>query len=181
MSDGNLSSNPSTLLRDVLIALEDLSFDTGGVWGRAPSVEVYNRTFDVLDRVRKALGVTVARNYTPDETTGSLGPREPDNDMVICPNCTSQFRAIPVNVQARLNADTRPFIGDVRRALFTVQESNWNSHVRDITAQMELMGWLSSAPEKASEPRLQPNCGHVGPDGGALRFDNCPYVHTDDL
>lgn len=28
-----------------------------------------------------------------------LGPRQPDNDMVICPNCTCQFRAIPVNVQ----------------------------------------------------------------------------------
>jgi hypothetical protein len=29
----------------------------------------------------------------------NLGPREPNNDMVICPNCTCQFRAIPVNVQ----------------------------------------------------------------------------------
>jgi hypothetical protein len=27
------------------------------------------------------------------------GPRDPDNDLVICPTCTSQFRAIPVNVQ----------------------------------------------------------------------------------
>jgi hypothetical protein len=27
------------------------------------------------------------------------GPVEPNNDMVICPTCTSQFRAVPVNVQ----------------------------------------------------------------------------------
>lgn len=30
------------------------------------------------------------------------GPREPNNDMVICPNCTCQFVAIPINVQKRL-------------------------------------------------------------------------------
>jgi|SRR5579871_1466500 len=28
-----------------------------------------------------------------------LGPREPDNSMVICPNCTCQFAAISVNDQ----------------------------------------------------------------------------------
>lgn len=36
-----------------------------------------------------------------------IGPREPDMTMVICPACTSQFRAIPVEVQeevARLRA-----------------------------------------------------------------------------
>ena len=26
----------------------------------------------------------------------------PDNDLVICPNCVHQFRAIPVNVQREL-------------------------------------------------------------------------------
>jgi hypothetical protein len=34
--------------------------------------------------------------------SNNMGPRTPDNDMVICPNCTCQFVAIPVNVQARL-------------------------------------------------------------------------------
>jgi hypothetical protein len=34
--------------------------------------------------------------------TENLGPRTPNNDMVICPACTCQFVAIPVNVQARL-------------------------------------------------------------------------------
>lgn len=29
---------------------------------------------------------------------------EPDNDLVICPNCVHQFRAIPVNVQNDLTA-----------------------------------------------------------------------------
>jgi hypothetical protein len=32
------------------------------------------------------------------------GPREPDNSMVICPNCTHQFTAISVDDQARLAA-----------------------------------------------------------------------------
>lgn len=31
-----------------------------------------------------------------------MGPREPDNSMVICPNCTCQFVAIPVDVQTEL-------------------------------------------------------------------------------
>ena len=30
--------------------------------------------------------------------------RVPDDDMVICPGCVHQFRAIPVNVQARIAA-----------------------------------------------------------------------------
>jgi len=42
-------------------------------------------------------------NLSPAPET-NLGPREPNNDMVICPNCTSQFVAIPVNVQTRLAA-----------------------------------------------------------------------------
>lgn len=28
--------------------------------------------------------------------------REPNNDEVICPHCTHQFRAIPINVQTQL-------------------------------------------------------------------------------
>lgn len=36
-----------------------------------------------------------ARGWAPRR----VGPIEPDNDMVICPNCTSQFGAIPVNDQ----------------------------------------------------------------------------------
>jgi len=39
------------------------------------------------------------------EQTANLGPREPNNDMVICPNCTCQFVAIPVNVQKRLSGE----------------------------------------------------------------------------
>ena len=33
----------------------------------------------------------------------TLGPREPNDDLVICPNCTCQFRAVPVNVQKVLS------------------------------------------------------------------------------
>ena len=36
------------------------------------------------------------------------GPRTTNNDMVICPTCTSQFTAIPVNIQSRLAALEQP-------------------------------------------------------------------------
>lgn len=40
---------------------------------------------------------------SPVETSPPrIGPIEPDNASVICPHCTSQFRAIPVNVQNQL-------------------------------------------------------------------------------
>ena len=42
------------------------------------------------------------------EDSPRLGPREPNNDMVICPTCTSQFAAIPVNIQGRLAALEAP-------------------------------------------------------------------------
>lgn len=35
-------------------------------------------------------------------TVQRVGPTQPDNDMVICPACTSQFKAVPVNIQSRL-------------------------------------------------------------------------------
>jgi len=44
---------------------------------------------------------------TSHETTARLGPREPNNDMVICPNCTSQFGAIPVNIQLQMSVFER--------------------------------------------------------------------------
>lgn len=37
-----------------------------------------------------------------------LGPRHPNNDMVICPNCTNQFVAVPVNIQNQLNNNPTP-------------------------------------------------------------------------
>jgi hypothetical protein len=101
------------------------------------------------------------------ETSARIGPREPDNDMVICPNCTSQFRAIPVNVQTQLR---RPFIGDVRRALFTGKR-NWDNHVLDITAQMELRGWLASTPEETSVTHAV-SCPHH-PYQELLRVRDC--------
>jgi hypothetical protein len=43
----------------------------------------------------------------------------------------------------------KPFIGAVRRALFFTWFGGrwrWNAWVRDVTARMELRGWLRSAP-----------------------------------
>lgn len=47
---------------ELLLALEDLSFACfGGIGLRLPDLEVYNRTFGVLDRVRKSIGVGTAK------------------------------------------------------------------------------------------------------------------------
>jgi len=43
---------------------------------------------------------------------------------------------------------SKPFIGDVRRALFKTKSCKWNAYVRDITAEMEKLGYLSSTKEK---------------------------------
>lgn len=56
------------------------------------------------------------RRVEPRETTARIGPADPDNDMVICPTCTSQFRAIPVNVQTKLT-DAETFKRSIRIAL----------------------------------------------------------------
>lgn len=64
------------------------------------------------------------------EPASNLGPREPNNDMVICPNCTCQFVAIPVNVQKRLREpETACNCGKPA----CVPESEWK-HVGDCPA-----------------------------------------------
>jgi hypothetical protein len=39
---------------------------------------------------------------SPVDKSTKLQGRVPDDDMVICPGCVHQFRAVPVNVQARI-------------------------------------------------------------------------------
>lgn len=76
--------------------------DLGGGTMRMVSVEnpawhsLYDGEWVRWDEVRAAL--------LPQhpETPTDLGPREPNNDMVICPSCTCQFVAVPVNVQRLL-------------------------------------------------------------------------------
>lgn len=60
-----------------------------------------------MERLWKEASAEVDRLRRAAETTSALGPREPDNSMVICPNCTCQFVAIPVNAQAQQNAMAR--------------------------------------------------------------------------
>ena len=48
------------------------------------------------DLLRRGSRLSAARD------ANRIGPDTPDCDMVICPQCTSQFRAIPVNVQREL-------------------------------------------------------------------------------
>lgn len=107
---------------------------------------------------------------SPVETPIALGPREPNNDMVICPNCTSQFVAIPVNVQSRL----QPFIGDVRRALFNGEPIH-DMWVRDITAAMELKGFIESTSQQAERERR----GQKTSPRRSEHSDSCASVRTD--
>jgi hypothetical protein len=51
--------NDRDMLRNVTKALEDLSFECfGGIGTTRPSVETYNRAFDVLDEARNYIAVT---------------------------------------------------------------------------------------------------------------------------
>lgn len=63
------------------------------------------------------------------ETPANLGPREPNNDMVICPNCTCQFVAIPVNVQKRLSDAPD-------------ETKVCNGKCRGHSSELSLSGWL---------------------------------------
>lgn len=67
----------------------------GAEWAR--------RAVDFENAARALLG-------TADQPAAArIGPDTPNDDMVICPHCTSQFRAIPVNVQRALfRAVARP-------------------------------------------------------------------------
>ena len=73
-----------------------------------------------------------------------LGPREPRNDMVICPNCTCQFAAIPVEVQAEIAA--------LREALV------WLDRQRDPEGVFKPVGM----PERAFEAYLRATAERTG-------------------
>lgn len=51
---------------ELLAALEDLSFACfAGIGLRVPDLDVYNRTFGVLDRVRRQIGIATAKELSP--------------------------------------------------------------------------------------------------------------------
>ena len=61
------------------------------------------------DSLRQANGVrdvfaSAVVMQTMQEVDKMPDSRVPDDDMVICPGCVHQFRAVPVNVQARIAA-----------------------------------------------------------------------------
>lgn len=75
--------------------------------------EQYGGDWDEIEAARliaiTALAAHEAQKAEP--AVERFGPTEPDNSMVICPACTSQFRAIPVDVQAELNRRAEPAQG----------------------------------------------------------------------
>lgn len=77
----------------------------------------------------------------------NLGPREPDNDMVICPNCTCQFVAIPVNVQARL-AEAERLLRRLHNACI-YEAPEYPARLGN--AIREAGNWLHSTPDSAPD------------------------------
>jgi hypothetical protein len=56
---------------ELLAALEDLSFACfAGIGLRVPDLDVYNRTFGVLDRVRKQIGIATAKELSSRRNSG---------------------------------------------------------------------------------------------------------------
>jgi hypothetical protein len=84
--------------RDGMIS-EELDAAVAKKFASIPGYEIYDPAAHGTDPAAQAI-LEAARNAPPVITR--VGPTEPDNDMVICPACTSQFKATPVNVQARL-------------------------------------------------------------------------------
>lgn len=70
--------------------------------------ETHDRLRAALERLRPLVESSMERELIDAALAGAeqkpqrIGPDVPDNDMVICPACTSQFVAIPVNVQKQL-------------------------------------------------------------------------------
>lgn len=82
-----------------------------------------------------------------------IGPTEPDDTMVICPVCTSQFRAIPLDVQRERDELQQSF--DLRwrasmRAIKRWQEAHPGS---DLTwpDHADLVVWLLEQLDAARE------------------------------
>jgi hypothetical protein len=76
-----------------------------------------------------------------------MGPRTPDNDMVICPNCTCQFVAIPVNVQARL-AEAERLRGLLDRAEDALLELDSHTHIQPLLDDIHAaLGVTTDQPE----------------------------------
>jgi hypothetical protein len=64
------------------------------------------------------------------ETPVTLGPREPDNSMVICPACTCQFPAISVDDQAERRA-LREHIAWAWSIIANVSGGDWTKQSQD--------------------------------------------------
>lgn len=126
-----------------------------------------------------SLAVTLSSHF-PSER---VGPREPDNDMVICPNCTSQFVAIPVNVQARLrrinayNDNPAHYDSEIDRLSahpwrgpISAQETSSPRSVMSDNGRVEMRMLADKIePEKATAP----TCGLCGKPGVTEAVRTC--------
>ena len=89
-----MSFNLYSALRVAQQVFEQYQRDQPKMWARMDGTPILN---DVAVRMAEAFVKADA-----DAMAATLAKQTPDNGKVICPNCTLQFHAVPVNVQKRL-------------------------------------------------------------------------------
>jgi hypothetical protein len=99
------------------------------------------------------------QRQTVETTACRVGPDEPNNDMVICPQCTSQFTAIPVNVQSRLRL--------AHNALWGIAQDGWLCHGSEgmSAAQQRVYEYTQRYAEQLVE-----KSGYMGDPGSGTRW-----------
>ena len=153
-----------------------------------PDFEAYiltERPRSFLDRNDPQLGVTndyknpfvqeaweawraAAEQYQPKR----VGPTQPDNNMVICPTCTSQFPAIPVNVQKRLQGIEQPVAW--RYPIADAKDSNIHWRLLEHRPADK----FNPEPLYTGTPPPVPSQSHVHCQGCNHRSEGCPGVQA---
>lgn len=129
---GSLSSKPqfylqagSGLLNPIAPDYDVGRLDPDNVWvPYADHKAEIERLRSMLETREQALR-QFDRQLTAHETSQNLGPREPNNDMVICPACTCQFVAIPVNVQQQLRGMGKAGDNLAHQSIYTPFHERW--------------------------------------------------------
>lgn len=81
-----------------------------------------------------------------DEMAVALSNQTPDDDKVICPNCTIQFRAVPVNIQKQLKEAQHGEVLSDRIAL------RWQTAAATMTVALEWIAGVNGT--ECSVPRV---------------------------
>lgn len=122
---------------------------------------------EILGNIR-----TLVTRDLPVETSGRVGPNTPNNDMVICPHCTSQFTAIPVNVQKRLQGIEQPV------AWRWVVDDPYETTIRWRFSPDQPADQFKAEPLYTGTPPPIPSQSHVHCQGCHHGSEGCPGVQA---